>query len=275
MQNNANNFPANIQTAEFAKMCGTSKRTLIHYEEIGLFSPQRRESNGYRYYSEQQYEVFQVIDTLKSLGMPLRDIKAYLERRSPEELDTLLRAQAKKVETELEKLRKIRRIIATKQALLTESRQVSCDTVHFCHVEEEFLLLSDPVDSSDPEQVSSALRRHLAAYSRSGYSSGHPFGAMIGYSDILQGRFSRYAYFFTKLSPEDAPEGAYHKPAGTYAVIYLRGDYRQRGRLSPSAGLNRLPWAAPWGYSYKEGIIDEIAAKDASQYLTRISILVQ
>lgn len=83
MQNNANNFPANIQTAEFAKMCGTSKRTLIHYEEIGLFSPQRRESNGYRYYSEQQYEVFQVIDTLKSLGMPLRDIKAYLEQAKP------------------------------------------------------------------------------------------------------------------------------------------------------------------------------------------------
>ena len=28
-----------IKTGDFAKLCNTNKRTLIHYDEIGLFSP--------------------------------------------------------------------------------------------------------------------------------------------------------------------------------------------------------------------------------------------
>ena len=276
MHENTNKFPANIQTAEFAKMCGTSKRTLIHYEQIGLFKPQRREANGYRYYSEQQYEVFQVIDTLKSLGMPLRDIQGYLERRSPEELDILLKEQAAKVEAELEKLQKIRRVIATKQALLEESRHVCCDVVTFSQVEEEYLLLSEPVDSADPEQVSAALCRHLTACSRRDYRSGHPFGAMLASSDILRGHFSRYAYFFTKFSRENAPEGSFRKPAGAYASVCLRGDYHQaEGAYRLLLSTIASQGLRPCGYSYKEGLIDEVAAQDTGQYLTRISIQVQ
>ena len=28
-----------IKTGDFARLCGTNKRTLIHYDEIGLFKP--------------------------------------------------------------------------------------------------------------------------------------------------------------------------------------------------------------------------------------------
>ena len=28
-----------IKTGDFAKLCGTNKRTLIHYDEIGIFKP--------------------------------------------------------------------------------------------------------------------------------------------------------------------------------------------------------------------------------------------
>ena len=28
-----------LRTGEFVKLCGTTKRTLFHYNEIGLFSP--------------------------------------------------------------------------------------------------------------------------------------------------------------------------------------------------------------------------------------------
>ena len=48
MQKNSN--PC-INTGAFAKLCGTNKRTLIHYEEIGLFSPVKTDARGYRYYS--------------------------------------------------------------------------------------------------------------------------------------------------------------------------------------------------------------------------------
>ncbi len=33
-----NDIPC-IKTGDFAKLCGTNKRTLIHYDEIGIFHP--------------------------------------------------------------------------------------------------------------------------------------------------------------------------------------------------------------------------------------------
>lgn len=266
---------ANIRTADFAAMCGTSKRTLIHYEDIGLFAPERREANGYRFYSEQQYELFQVIDTLRSLGMPLSEIKAYLEHRSPEVLSGLLAAQAIQVEEEIARLHRTQRIIRTKLALLEESRHITCGAVSFSEMPEETLVLSEFVDSADPEAFSGALRRHLTAIRKDGLHSGHPFGAMIDCRHILSGDFSHYAYFFTKVDPTTTSAVLHRKPAGRYAVIHLQGDYRH-----PEAAYEALLTAirqrgyTPTGYSYKEGILDEVAAHQPDGFITRISIAV-
>jgi len=267
---------ANIRTAEFAKMCGTSKRTLIHYENIGLFSPERREENGYRYYSEQQYELFQIIDTLRSLGMPLSEIKDYLEQRSPDTLTGLLDTQARQVEAELARLLRIQRIIRTKRALLEERRQIRFDAISFLTLPEETLILSEFVDSADTDRASEALRSHLTHISRNGLHSGHPFGAMIDSRHILQGNLSHYAYFFTKVEANAAPVDAFRKPAGLYAVIHLQGDYRK-----PEAAYRALLSAIqeegyrPCGYSYKEGIIDEVATQNTVDFITRISLQVE
>ena len=69
-------------TGEFAALCGVTKHTLFHYDEIGIFSPAIRGENGYRYYAPAQIEVFQVIAVLKELGMPLAEIRAYLDREA-------------------------------------------------------------------------------------------------------------------------------------------------------------------------------------------------
>lgn len=41
-------------TGQFAKLNGINKRTLHYYDEIGLFSPEFKEDNGYRYYTCQE-----------------------------------------------------------------------------------------------------------------------------------------------------------------------------------------------------------------------------
>ena len=97
-----------IKTGDFAKLCGTNKRTLIHYDEIGLFKPARTDEKGYRYYSENQFDVFFTITCLKELGMPLKEIGAFLEQRSPQSLKTLLLEQQEKIRREEEHLRKIK-----------------------------------------------------------------------------------------------------------------------------------------------------------------------
>ena len=77
-----------IKTGDFARLCGTNKRTLIHYDEIGLFKPAYTDDRGYRYYSESQFDVFFTINCLSKLGMPLKEIGAFLNHRNREQHGT-------------------------------------------------------------------------------------------------------------------------------------------------------------------------------------------
>lgn len=60
-----------------SELSGVSVRTLHHYDEIGLLSPQKHE-NGYRYYSENDMEILQTILFYKYLGFSLKQIKELL-----------------------------------------------------------------------------------------------------------------------------------------------------------------------------------------------------
>ena len=39
-----------LKTGEFASLCGVTKDTLFHYDDIGLLKPARVGENGYRLY---------------------------------------------------------------------------------------------------------------------------------------------------------------------------------------------------------------------------------
>ena len=79
-------FQNKISTGTFAKLCGVPKKTLLYYDEIGLFQPDHIAENGYRYYSYRQFEVLSVILALREIGMPLKEIKEYIDNRTPENM---------------------------------------------------------------------------------------------------------------------------------------------------------------------------------------------
>ena len=107
-----------IKTGDFAKLCNTNKRTLFHYDEIGLFSPAYTDERGYRFYSESQCDVFFTISCLREIGMPLKEIKKYIDQRNPAALKQLLEEQYQKVRAEQERLKRIEQVIETKLSLV-------------------------------------------------------------------------------------------------------------------------------------------------------------
>jgi len=61
---------------EFSKLTDTSIRTLRYYDEIDLFKPKEIDLfTGYRYYSKEQIEDFNLIKTLQEVGFSLEEIK--------------------------------------------------------------------------------------------------------------------------------------------------------------------------------------------------------
>ena len=269
-----------IKTGDFARLCGTNKRTQIHYDEIGLFKPAYTDDRGYRYYSESQFDVFFTINCLSKLGMPLREIGAFLNHRNPQALKKLLLEQREEVLKEEERIRKTRQVIETKLALVSlqeklESNQAGSSTEHIFqeYTPEEYMILSDPLNTNDHEAIIHTLCSHIGYCNKNNLNAGHPYGAMLDVSELRQGHLDTYAYFFTKVidRPEDFP---FHiKPAGTYAVAYLKGDYYD----SEETYRKLFQWIDENGfrtgqYSYKEAIIDELAADSSEEYLTKISV---
>ncbi len=60
---------------KLAKLAGITTRTLRYYDEIGLLSPQRTSSNGYRVYGQQEVDLLQQILFYRELGVQLDEIK--------------------------------------------------------------------------------------------------------------------------------------------------------------------------------------------------------
>lgn len=64
---------------EMAKKIGVAPSTLRYYDKEGLLPFVERSSGGIRVFKEADYEWLKVIECLKKTGMPLKDIKTFIE----------------------------------------------------------------------------------------------------------------------------------------------------------------------------------------------------
>jgi MerR family transcriptional regulator, thiopeptide resistance regulator len=71
--------PSQYQVKEVARISGVSVRTLHHYDQIGLLTPEGRSDTGYRLYSESDLLRLQQILVQRALGLPLEDIRKVLD----------------------------------------------------------------------------------------------------------------------------------------------------------------------------------------------------
>lgn len=68
-----------IRIGDLAKKANISKRTLYHYEQIGLLKPTLVAENRYRYYDDNALYHLQKILMLKSIGYTLEQIKEFFQ----------------------------------------------------------------------------------------------------------------------------------------------------------------------------------------------------
>lgn len=69
---------------QMARMNHISEQTLRLYDREGLLSPLGRdEKNGYRYYDIRQSAQLDMIQYMKALGMPLKEIRVHMKNGIP------------------------------------------------------------------------------------------------------------------------------------------------------------------------------------------------
>ena len=74
---------------QFAALHGVNKKTLMWYDEIGLFCPAVVKENGYRYYTYFQSATLEAILLLRELDVPVARIRSFLDDRSAQSLAAL------------------------------------------------------------------------------------------------------------------------------------------------------------------------------------------
>ncbi|ROO86806.1 DNA-binding transcriptional MerR regulator [Actinocorallia herbida] len=104
---------------EVARRSGVSARMLRHYDALGLIRPTGRTGAGYREYSSDDIRRIFHIESLRSLGLSLREVKRALDDPAftPAELvDDLIGQTRERIARETELLTRLRRIGAAEPA---------------------------------------------------------------------------------------------------------------------------------------------------------------
>lgn len=179
--------PDNIRhwaLGEVAQACGVTVRTLHHYDQIGLLTPEHRTASGHRRYTERDLRRLYRIRALQALGLSLDDVADTLA--GPDDLTGLrdvLTAQAQGIADQITRLTAIRdRItellhqIDARQApdpnqLMTTLEMMSVYETYFTQQQRDQLaqrraeLGPDAVDATRTEWISlvEGLLPHVAA----------------------------------------------------------------------------------------------------------------
>ena len=263
-------------TGEFAKLCNVKKQTLFHYDEIGLLSPEVKNEKGYRFYSYHQFDVFAVIELLKEVDMPLKEIKLFLKNKTPSELIELLKRKSIEIEKKIENLNQIQTIINTKVALTEEALRTDFSQIRLEEQEEELLLLSEPIlDCSDREFINSVSQFIDYVY-KNELDIGYPIGAVVSKEKLLEEDYDNYSYLYTKTLNDKGSASYYTKPKGIYVVAYHIGDDKNISktykRIMDFIDKHNIRLG---NYSYEEYILDEIPVSGIENYVTQIMVEVE
>jgi DNA-binding transcriptional MerR regulator len=267
-------FKKYYTTGEFAELCGIKKKTLFHYDDIDLFKPEKVMSNGYRYYSKYQLEVFNVIAVLKEIGMPLKEIKKFLDKRNPENTLQLLKYEKEQVEKEIHNLKRIQKLLEVKLNLIEVGINSTSELV-LEEKEEEYIVLSNPVNETEDDYDIETYTEHIKYCIDNDLDYGYPVGSIINKENLINRRFDKYSYYLSKVIEKKKYKDLVLKPKGLYLVGYSHGYYdkvyKVYEKMIKYIEENNLRIN---GYSYEEVLIDEIASSIGDDFVIKISIKV-
>lgn len=272
----AEKFSKYFNSGEFAKLCGVNKQTLIYYDKIGIFSPEITDTNGYRYYSYKQYDIFNIILALKEMNTSLKQIKTYLDNRTPDTLIELFKARKLELNREIQKLNKVSQLIEVKINITKQANKINYKNVRLEEKEEEYLILSNPIKQHDYKIYFKTLVEYINYCYDNNLDDGYPVSSIINRENILKQNYSHLSYYYTKINNKIDLKYCFVKPKGIYAVIYHYGDYDSTYKtyniLLKYLKENNLNIISD---SYENTIIDSLSVKNPNNYITELSLQVE
>lgn len=259
-------------TSELAKMCGVTKHTLFHYDEIGLLKPEFINEKGYRYYSFRQSYLLDIINVLKKSGSSLQEIKEFLQNQNTPQLVNLLRQKQNELEVEMLRVKRMQGILGSAiqmtETTMKELRNVP--TIEECEME---YFIATPLEVGDDKEFSVKLSEHRSYCEKHFINHEFPIWTIISKESFESDNIS-WGYIANLLkAPISDKKMMITKPKGVYVVLDHRGSY---DTVSETCSLIKKyierKRMKVCGNAYTMDLLNYFSEQNPNSYVIRISV---
>lgn len=182
---------------QFARLHNLNKRTLHYYDEIGLFSPAVKGSNGYRYYTWRQSMELENILALREIGMSIGELQDYLKNPSPQKFSELALQKTSEIDRQIKHLRQLKTLLHQKQKALKTCEEIYDGKIEVEHRPSGSMLLTPILAAENTPGNAEQVMAHLkAAWAYSFHKAG--CGSYISLEKVSRGQYN-YDGLFTPV----------------------------------------------------------------------------
>lgn len=262
-----------LTIGQFAALHGINKKTLMWYDEIGLFRPALiHPENGYRFYNYYQSPILETILLLRELDVSIEEIRQFLKNRSAASLKSLLDDKIKDLDHNILHLLAIRKTLCTQQQNMETLLTMDLSEICIIQKEEEHCLITVDIDDSTTfEQEVELITAETAKY-QLGRLHDASYGSMLPVDSLKNKDFGGYTNLFIEIPLLQQKTGLHIQPKGSYLRAFHKGDWSQiplrYEAILDYADRHRLTLT---GYSYEKGI-NETVSSQIEDYIVQIEI---
>lgn len=260
-----------LSIGQFAALHQINKKTLMWYDEIGLFRPAVIGENGYRYYSYYQSTILSTILMLRELNVSIPEIQKFIGNRSASSLEELLAVKVAEIDRDIQRLRVIKQALDHRRKDLSTLLDIDLSEIRMVEREKQYVAVVEtpPTATLDQEieMVVDAAKKYQIARLHDATC-----GSLIAVEHLYGGEFQRYAGIFIRIPNPTAKKDLHLQPGGRYLQAFFQGSWDGL----PDRYLQILDWAENrgiqlCGYAYETGI-NEAVIQSVDQYITQIEI---
>lgn len=261
-----------LTIGQFAALHSINKKTLMWYDEIGLFKPASiNPENGYRCYNYFQSPILETILLLRELNVSIPEIQDFMKNRSAQNLKCLLDEKITELDLQLLHLQAVRKTLSGHRQDMDILLTIDLSEICIVEKEERCLVTIDIDKDITFEREVELITAETARY-RLGRLHDASYGSMIPVSSLLNGNFDDYTRLFIEIPQLDQKSGLHIQPKGNYLRAFHKGDWNQLPlRYQEILTFAHERGLALSGYSYEKGI-NETVIDRIEDYIVQIEI---
>mgnify|MGYP001045436017 CR=1 FL=1 len=261
-----------LTIGQFAAMHGINKKTLMWYDEIGLFRPASvNPENGYRYYDYHQSPVLETILLLRDLDVSIHEIQDFMKDRSAGNLKQLLEEKMADLDKQIAHLQAVRTTLSAHRQNMDTLLTMDLSEISVVEREERCLVTVEIDRGTSFEREVELITAETEKY-QLGRLHKASYGSMISVSSLLNGRHDDYSRLFIEIPFLSYRAGLHMAPGGKYLRAFCKGEWdRLPKRYQEIFDYAREHGLTPYGYSYEMGINENVIER-IEDYIVQIEI---